>query len=58
MAKVRMTMQDKKWRAQDDLRTLQSAAEIQRDRSRLSAASAEAKKQLATLAAVAKKAPK
>lgn len=43
-----------KWRAQDDLRVLQSAAEIQRDRSRLKAAKMEAKAQVKALSSVCK----
>jgi hypothetical protein len=47
--------QEAKWRAQDDLRTLKSAAEIQSDPSRVKAAQAEAKSQLAALQRVVKK---
>jgi hypothetical protein len=42
-----------KWRARDDLSTLSRAAEIAADRQRLSAARAEAKKQMKSLATVA-----
>lgn len=37
------------WRAQDDLRTLSQAAEISRDKKRMSAAKVEAKKQMKSL---------
>ena len=48
----RMTVEDRKWRARDDLRTLQSAQEISHDKSRLSAAQREAQAQIAALAKV------
>jgi hypothetical protein len=48
-------MQDKKWRAQDDLRTLRSAAEIQSDAARVKAAQSEAQQQMQALAKVVKK---
>lgn len=45
---------DKKWRAQDDLRALQRAEEIRRDKSRMSAAKAEAKAEMKRLSSVCK----
>ena len=53
-ATPRLSAQDKKWRAQDDLRTLQQVMQIKADPSRLKAAQAEAQKQLAALASVKK----
>lgn len=44
-----------KWRAQDDLRALQRAAEIQGDRSRLAAARKEAQAQIKVLSCIGKK---
>lgn len=44
---------DKSWMAQDDLRTLSRAQEIQKDKARLAAARAEATKQMASLSSVA-----
>ena len=41
--------EDDKWRAEDDLRALQRAAEIQADKSRVKAAQAVAKEQMANL---------
>lgn len=49
-----MTAEDKKWRARDDLRTLQAVAEIKSDPGRLKAAQSEARAQLAALAKVTK----
>ena len=54
-AAPRLTAQDKKWRAQDDLRTLRSAAEIQADAARVKAAQSEAQQQMQALARVVKK---
>ncbi len=45
---------DTKWRAQSDLRTLQEAAQIKGDRSRLSAAKTEAKTMMRDLTKVMK----
>lgn len=45
---------NEKWRAEDDLRALQRAAEIQSDKSRMSAAKAIAKEQMSALQKVAK----
>lgn len=45
--------EDKKWQAEDDLRTLQRAQEIQKSRSRLSAAKRIAKEQVDALKKVA-----
>lgn len=47
--------QEKKWRAQEDLRTLQRAAEIKNDASRVKAAQAEAQQQMKALSTVVKK---
>ncbi len=41
--------EDTKWRAEDDLRALQRAAEIQNDKSRVKAAKAVAKEQMNAL---------
>ena len=41
--------EDQKWRAEDDLRALQRAAEIQSDKSRVKAAKAVAKEQMTAL---------
>lgn len=43
-----------KWRAEDDLRALQRAAEIQSDKARMTAAKAIAKEQMNALQKVAK----
>lgn len=50
--------QERQWRAEDDLRTLQRAAEIQGDSSRVRAAQQIAKKQMAALSKVARPAPR
>lgn len=44
---------DQSWRARDDLSTLSRAAEISADKKRLTAARAEAKKQMKALSTVA-----
>jgi len=44
---------EREWRAEDDLRTLQRAAEIQGDTSRVRAAQQVAKRQMAALSKVA-----
>lgn len=44
-----MAMPDQKWQAQDDLRTLQRAREIEANRTRLAAAKREADAQLKAL---------
>jgi hypothetical protein len=46
--------EEMKWRARDDLRVLQQAQEIQRDRSRLTMAKREAQAQMSALAKVSK----
>jgi hypothetical protein len=46
---VSMGSQEKKWQAQDDLRTLQRAREIEANRTRLAAAKREADAQLKAL---------
>jgi hypothetical protein len=51
----RMNASDKRYQAQDDLRTIQRANEIQGDKSRMSAAQKEATNQMAALSSVAKK---
>jgi hypothetical protein len=48
------TKREQKWMAEDDLRTLMRAAEIQKDKARLARAKALAKEQLASLQAAAK----
>lgn len=47
--------EDTKWRAQDDLRSLQRAEEIRRDKARMRAAQAEAKSQMKQLSTVCSK---
>ena len=54
-AATRLTAQDKKYQAQDDLRTMQRAAEIQSDKSRMTAAQKEAQNQMAALSSISKK---
>lgn len=49
---------DKKWRAESDLRTLREAEEIRSDKSRVSAAQTEGRKQMAALSRVTHAAPK
>lgn len=46
--------EDQKWRAEDDLRALQRAKEIEGDKSRMKAAKAVAKEQLNALSKVCK----
>lgn len=46
--------EDQKWRAEDDLRALQRAKEIEGDKSRMKAAKTIAKEQMAALSKVAK----
>lgn len=46
---------DKKWQAEDDLRTLARAAEINKDSRRLAAAKALAKEKMADLQKIAAK---
>lgn len=43
---------DMKWRARDDIRVLQQAAEIQRDKARMRAAKSEAQAQVKQLSSV------
>ena len=50
-----MAYNDKKWQAEDDARTLMRAEEIKRDKARINAAQAQAKKQMEELAKVIKK---
>lgn len=47
-----MVSEDKRWRARDDLRTLQTALEIQNDKSRINAAQKEAQAQIQALSKV------
>lgn len=54
-AAPRVTAADKRWQAQSDLRTIQEAAQIQANKSRMSAAQKEAQNQMAALTSVAKK---
>jgi hypothetical protein len=54
----RLSQQEREWRAQDDLRTLQAADAIRTDRSRMSAAATHAQKQVAALSRIAKPAAK
>lgn len=46
--------EDKKWRAEDDLRTLQRAKEIENDKARMQAAKSIAKEQKAALEKICK----
>lgn len=55
MAPPRRTAQDLRWQAEEALRTLQRVEEIKRDKQLMSAASSLAKKQMASLARVARK---
>jgi len=55
IAAPRMDADEKKWRAQEDLRTLQRAKEIEANRSRLAAAQKEAKAQISVLSSVTKR---
>lgn len=55
VATARITAADKKWQAQDDLRTIQRASEIQMDKSRMTAAQKEAQSQIASLSSLTKK---
>lgn len=50
----KMDSDEKKWRAEEDLRTLMRAEEIKRDRSRMSVVKAMAKKQAMAADKVAK----
>lgn len=50
----KMDADEKKWRAEEDLRTLMRAEEIKRDRSRMSVVKAMAKKQAMAADKVAK----
>jgi hypothetical protein len=52
--RARQIAEDKAWQARQDLRTLQEAKEIQRDRHRITAAEAEALKQIAAINSVVK----
>lgn len=49
----RISAQERAWRTQSDLDTLTRAAEIQRDRSRMTAVQKHAQKQVANLQKVA-----
>jgi hypothetical protein len=46
--------EERRWQAQDDLRTLQRAQEIQRDKMRMGMVQREAKSQMEVLSKVAK----
>lgn len=50
----RMSAEEKRWQAQDDLRTMQRAAEISSDQQRMKAAQSEAQKQIKALQKVGK----
>lgn len=54
MASYPSTASDRKYQAQDDLRTMQRAAEIQADKKRMVAAQKEAASQVKALQTVAK----
>lgn len=51
----RLSAEDKKWRAQDDLRVMQRAQEVANDPKRMQAAQKEAQEQVKALQKVAKK---
>lgn len=55
IATPRMSAEDKRWQARQDLNTIQTAAAIQKDPRRMAAAQKEAKSQIAALSSVAKK---
>lgn len=55
MAPKSYAAQERQWKAQSDLRTLAEAEQIRTDRSRLSAAKSEARKQVNSLSKVAKR---
>lgn len=55
---VSMDKQESEWRAEDDMRTLLRAKEVEADPKRLAAARACAKKKLAEMQSVAGAAPK
>ena len=48
----RMSAEDRRYQARDDLRTLQRAQEIQKDKARVTAATKEAQTQVKTIQAV------
>lgn len=48
----RMTAEERRWRAENDLGTLEQAEEIKKDKTRLAAARAAAKRKLAALSKV------
>jgi hypothetical protein len=54
-AAIAMPRVDKKWQAQQDLRTLQEAKDIQASRSRIAAAKREAMSQVKALNSVVRK---
>ena len=47
-----MAAEEAKWRAEDDVRTLQRAAEVRADKQRMSAATKMAKRQMKALRSV------
>jgi len=53
MTKGSMDKQERKWRAESDLRTLTEADQTRRDRPRLNAARGIARKQMASLRRIA-----
>lgn len=55
VATPRVSVADKKWQAQLDLRTMQEASQIQTDKRRMAAAQKEAQSQMAALNSIAKK---
>lgn len=54
MAKLTEAQERAKWQAEDDLRTLQRAAEIQKDKTRVAGAAKLANEQIKSLSTVAK----
>lgn len=53
--RISASAMDKKYQAQQDLRTIQTASEIQTDKRRMAAAQKEAQSQIAALSSVGKK---
>ena len=53
MPSRKMDAQERKWRAESDLRTLNDAEDIKRDRARFSAARGQARKQITGLRRIA-----
>jgi len=52
---INLSVEEKKWRTESDLSTLQRAKEIMADKSRITAAQALAKQQLSALSSIVQK---